>query len=126
MDKTINRADRYREFSTPLYQFLQKRFGSMKNAAGMLGLSQSLLSQFLYSKKPSKEFKNKCIDLGFPATYFDKLDALNEIGEDKMVDYEEIKFLYLGAKYIIEQQKEVIEILERRIKELNVKVGGKW
>lgn len=118
---------RYEVFVVPFRSWINEKFqGSQKLAAERLNLSPSLISQVLSGRNPSKDFRNKCIDGGLPAEVFDKLDALDSLSKDiDVLTYEEIKFLYLEAKYIIANKNNVIKILEDRIIEIKRNSGVK-
>ena len=108
----------YELFGLPLKRFIVKRYGFQRKAAEALGLDHTYLSQVINGhRKPSEQLKRVLIKDGFPPEYFAKLDGLNDIG-DNLLDYQEMKFLYLELKRLLEEKNDIIKIYERRIKDL--------
>ena len=109
-------------FVYPFRAFINEKFkGSQKLMGERLNLSPSLISQVINGRNPSPDFRNKCIDAGFPAEIFDKLDAIDQRKDIDKLSYDELKFIYLEAKYLIENKNKVIKILEDRLAELKRK-----
>lgn len=110
--------EKYEIFGFPLKKFIVQRYGFQKHAAEILGVDHTYLSQVINGhRKPSTRLKEKLIKEGFDAGYFAKLDGINDIS-DNLLDYQEMKFLYLELKRLLEEKNDVIKMLEKRITDL--------
>lgn len=115
--------EKYDLFGFPLKKFITKRYGLQKDAAERLGVHPTYLSQVISGDRtPSKELKKKLIEQGFDQSYFSKLEGIGDISNN-LLDYKEMKFLYLELKRLLEEKNSIISLLEQRITELKNKVG---
>ena len=111
----------YEKFGLHLKRFLTERFKNYQLAADLLGVHKTYLSQVVNGHRPpSEKLKTKLIKEGFDKQLFVTLEGLEEINKD-LLDYEEMKFLYLELKHLLAEKNTIINILEERITKLKNK-----
>jgi len=101
----------YLKFGVHAKEFLIKRFGTVKDASERLHIHPSLLSQYFYGKKkPSGKFASDMQQLGFDMSYFALVNGMHDLssGEDGVLTYNEMKFIYLELKKLIEEKNDII------------------
>lgn len=120
-----NREEVNRKFGIPVKNFLQRRYGSLKAACEKLNLNPSLISQYISgSKKPNPHFHHVMQQIGFDMSLFTFVEGVFELEQDEgVLTYNEMKFMYMELKGLLNEKNHIIKLLENRNKELEERLG---